>query len=156
MASHHDHQSSRAYELIRKSGCIQLPSQRTLRDYTHYYRSAVGFSLDLDHQLMDDAKFQSLSKYEKYVCLIGDEMHIKEDLIYDKHSGELTGFINLGEINEHLHQLEDQLEKSDPDISPPLASTVFVFMVRGLFTKLKFPYATFSAKAVSADQLLPL
>lgn len=100
-------QSSRAYEMLRKSGCIELPSQRTLRDYTHHTESKVGFSVELDRQLMDDAQIQSLSEYEKYVCLIGDEMHIKEDLVFDKFSGELTGFINLGDINRHLRLLEN-------------------------------------------------
>ncbi len=152
-------QSSRAYEMLRMSGCIQLPSQRTLRDYTHHTASTIGFSIELDRQLMDDAQFQSLSEYQKYVCLVGDEMHVKEDLVYDKFSGELTGFINLnqGDINRHLQLLEEQLNSScEPNPSPTLATTVFVFMVRGLFIRLKFPYATFSAKAISADQLLPL
>ena len=39
------HQSSKAYEMIRQSGCIHLPSQRTLMDYTHCTESGAGFSL---------------------------------------------------------------------------------------------------------------
>ena len=150
------HQSSHAYEMLRKSGVIQLPSQRTLRDYTYHFSSTAGFSNDLDSQLMEDAKFQSLADHEKIVCLIGDEMHVKEDLIYDKFSGELTSFTNLGDINHHLQQLEEELNTSDSDISSSLATTVFVFMVRGIFCRLNFPYATFPAKSISADQLLPL
>ena len=68
----------------------------------------------------------------------------------------MIGFMNLGDINHHLHRLEQQLETCDAGTSPPLANTVFVFMVRGIFSSLKFPYATFSANSVSADQLLPL
>ena len=30
--------------------------------------------------------------------LVIDEMYIKEDLVYDKNSGALIGFANLGEI----------------------------------------------------------
>ena len=33
------HKSSKAYELLRKTNVIQLPSQRTLRDYTHHFKS---------------------------------------------------------------------------------------------------------------------
>ena len=149
------HQSSNAYEMLRKSG-IQLPSQRTLRDYTHYYASSVGFSTELDLQLMDDVKFELLSGYQKFICVIGDEMHVKDNLVYNKFSGELTGFIDLDDISHHLLQLEEQLEGSESDASPSLATTVFVFMVRGLFSRIQFPYATFAAKSVSADQLLPL
>lgn len=150
-------QSSHAYELLRKTGCIELPSQRTLRDYTHHTSSTVGFSHELDLQLMDDSRFHSLSEHEKFVCIIGDEMHIKEDLVFDKFSGELTGFINLGDINQHLHRLEEELKSSSETIcTPVLATTMFVFMIRGIFTRLQFPYASFPAKAISADQLLPL
>lgn len=42
------HKSSGAYELLRASGCLQLPSQRTLRDYTHYVKSCPGFSTEMD------------------------------------------------------------------------------------------------------------
>ena len=35
-----------------------------------------------------------------------DEVHIKEDLVYDKHEGTLIGFVNLGDTNNHLLQFE--------------------------------------------------
>ena len=38
------HQSGRAYELLRDSGCIALPTQRTLRDYSHHADATSGFS----------------------------------------------------------------------------------------------------------------
>ena len=149
------HQSSQAYELLRSSGCIKLPSQRTLRDYTHHIISAPGFSTDMDHQLMEDADIASLEEFQKHICLLGDEMHIKEDLVYKKMSGELVGFVNLGDINENLMQLEQQLQEFSSE-SPVLASSVFVLMVRGLFTSLKFPYATFPCKSTCGDQLVPI
>ena len=37
------HQSSKAYDTIRESGCIALPSQRTLRDYLHAVKIGAGF-----------------------------------------------------------------------------------------------------------------
>ena len=43
------HKSSSAYELLRESGCLTLPSQRTLRDYTHHVKANVGFSAEVDH-----------------------------------------------------------------------------------------------------------
>ena len=69
------------------------------------------------------------------MCLIGDEIHIKEDLVYDKVSGELISFVNLGDIANHLQDLEQQLQSSK-ESTPTLATTVFVFMVGGLFIKL--------------------
>jgi len=35
------HLSGKSYELLQKSGCIKLPSQSTLRDYTHHIPAQV-------------------------------------------------------------------------------------------------------------------
>ena len=63
------HQSSRAYE---RSGCIRLPSQRLLRDYTYQLASSPGFSTEIDQQLMEDANIATLENFQKHVCLIRD------------------------------------------------------------------------------------
>ena len=39
------------------------------------------------------------------------------------------------------------------DDTPTLANSMLVFMVRGLFTSLEFPYAQFPCKAITGDQL---
>lgn len=78
---------SSAYEMLRESGVIKLPSQRTLRDYMYYTKAVCGFSEDVDRQLMEAASIQTCAEHEKYVVLLMDEMHIKEDLVYNKHSG---------------------------------------------------------------------
>ena len=62
--------------------------------------------------------------------LLLDEMHVREDLVYDKHKGELIGFTNLGDINDHLDAYEKAL--SGDQEPPSLAKSVLVFMVRGL------------------------
>ena len=33
------------------------------------------------------AKLHTSPDREKYICLLMDEMHIKSDLVYDKHTG---------------------------------------------------------------------
>lgn len=64
-----------------------LPSQRTLRDYTHFAKAISGFSCDVDKQLIDAAGISSCPDWKKHVVLIIGEMHIREDLVYDKFSG---------------------------------------------------------------------
>ena len=81
------HLSSAAYEMLRCSGVFMLPSQRTLRDYTYYTRACLGFSASVDRQMMDLAKIDSCRTLDKYVIVIMDEMHVKEDIVYDKHTG---------------------------------------------------------------------
>ena len=75
------HQSQSAYETLRQSDCLVLPSQRTLRDYTHYIKAATGFSAEVDKQLMQAASMKTCKEWEKCMILLIDEMHIKEDLI---------------------------------------------------------------------------
>ena len=81
------HLSSSAYELLCTSGVLKLPSQRTLRDYTYYTQSCNGFSVSVDRQIMDMANINSCSERDKYVIIIMDEMHIRQDIVYDKQSG---------------------------------------------------------------------
>ena len=69
-------------------------------------------------------------------------MHIREDLIFDKHTGNMIGFSNLGDIHRHLLQFERSVLEDEP-IQPQLAMSMMVFMVRGLFNSLQFPYIRF-------------
>ena len=79
------------------------------------------------------------------------EMYIKEDLVYNKVSGALVGFANLGDINSHLLQFQASLENNTQDVK--LAKTMVVFMVRGLLSDLEFPYAQFPCAELTGDLL---
>lgn len=147
------YRSSGAYEAIRKSGVLKLPSQRTLRDYTHHTEANPGFSAKVDSMLMKAAEVNTCPERNKCVILLLDEMYIREDLVYDKHSGELIGFTNLGDINQHLDAFEQMITSSSADAPHSLAKTIMVFMVRGLFSKLQFAYAQFPFSTVRGDKL---
>ncbi len=83
------HLSGSAYDLLRNSGVLKLPSQRTLRDYTYYTQATTGFSVSVDQQqMMDAANILNCPEREKNVVIIFDEIHVREDLVYDKHSGK--------------------------------------------------------------------
>lgn len=87
------HQSSKAYETLRDSGLIVVPSQRTLRDYSNAVSAEPGFSAEVDHQFLLASKISTSPKYHSLVCILIDEMHIKEDLVYNKYTGKLVGFM---------------------------------------------------------------
>lgn len=57
-------------------------------------------------------------------------------------TGKIIGFTNLGDINSHLVAYE-KLVEDEVENQESLAKSVLVFMVRGLFSKLQFPYAQF-------------
>ena len=52
--------------MLRDSGVIKLPSQRTLRDYTYYTKAACGFLEDVDQQLMMVAKIDRKGEIHYY------------------------------------------------------------------------------------------
>jgi len=59
---------------------------------------------------MDLAKIDSCAERDKYVIIILDEMHIREDIVYDKHTGTGTWlwriYMQCGMhtcIHPHLH-----------------------------------------------------
>jgi hypothetical protein len=136
--------------MLRDSGCIKLPSQRTLRDYTYYVKASTGFSSEVDQMLINAAEMKSSPDRNKCVMLLIDEMHIRQDLVFDKHSGKMIGFANLGDINNHLIDFEQSISYHN---SPKFAKTMLVFMVRGLFSKLQFAYVQFPASDLSGDLL---
>ena len=146
--------SSSAYEVMYKSGLLTLPCQRTLRDYTHTIKAKCGFSDEIDQMAMREVNFEQLEEWQKHIVLIFDEMHIKEDLVYEKTTGELKGFINLGDINKYLIQFEEA--SSTEKHVPTLANSMLTFMVRGIFIQLCFPYVHFPCKSITGDLLYPL
>lgn len=141
------YKSSGAYETLRQSGVLRLPSGRTLRDYRHFAPAVMGFSAEYDKQLLD------LSKKTrgdcKQVALLVDEMYVKEGLVFDKHTGALTGFVDLGEATNHLDNYEEPKHSK-------VAKTVVVLMVRGLVSDLLFPYAMFAAASLTGPDIFPL
>ena len=138
------HRSSGAYSTLRSPGILKLPSERTLRDYRHFAPAVVGFSTDTDKQLMDMMKTQQPAELAKYVSIVIDEMYIKEGLIFNKHNGCLIGFQDLGDTNNLLAEYENHHNENEGMfLRRPLARTMVVFMVQGLFTSLKFPMSNF-------------
>ena len=141
------------YDAIRDSGCIVLPSQRTLRDYSN----AIRADAEVDQQLLQATKLSTSPSYHALQLLLMDEMHIRKELVYNKHNGKLVGFVNLGDTNNHLARFEQLLsEDDDATDKTPLAKSMLVFMVKGIFTALKFPYAAFSCSCLVGEQLFSL
>ena len=144
--------SQGAYETLRKSNCITLPSQRTLRDYTHHYKPGTGFSAAVDTQLYNAARLDVCEERDKCIILLLDEMYVKQELVFDKNTGELIGFTDLGDINSHLMDFERSVASSEStDDEPLLAKTMMTYMVRGLFTRLEYPYAHFPSLNLTGE-----
>ncbi|XP_033739584.1 uncharacterized protein LOC117326894 [Pecten maximus] len=153
------HRSAKAYEAMRDGGFINLPSARTLFDYSHYTKSTIGYSTDVVKVLKEEASKRNMysedESWRGYVGVLFDELKIKEDLVYDKHSGELVGYCDLDSVGNKFMELEKCLNVS-ADKTTDIAKYVMIVMVRAVTTDLKFPLAAFATKSITADFLYPI
>lgn len=87
--------SPSCYEGIRQSKILVLLSQRTLRDYRNYIWSTRGFQDCVVEELksLTDSYFDT----QRYVVLLFDEMKVQSNLVFDKHTGVLIGYVDLGD-----------------------------------------------------------
>lgn len=150
------HQSNKCYETLRESKCITLPSQRTLRDYTHYLPCNTGFSNEVDKELIRVSGVNTIQDFQKCVCIAIDEMHVKDGLVFNKHTGALVGYVDLGNVNNMLLKFERSIMAPTPSTTGSLstlqlAKSMLVFFICGLFTKLRFPFAQFPSLSLSGD-----
>ena len=107
------------------TGVLVLPSLRTLRDYKNYIRATRGFNPDIVNELAK--KTSTFSEIERYVIILFDEMKIQENLVWDKHSGEMIEFVDLGDINVNFATLKN---------TQTLATHVLVFLVKNVVNPL--------------------
>ena len=90
-------------------------------------------------------KVKYFSDKGKFVVLLMDEMKIQENLVWDKHNGELIGYVDLGDINYAAMSKVTTV-----------ASHVLVFLIRSIVNPFKFSLANFATDGISASQMFPL
>ena len=147
-------QSSSAYRSLRTSGFLVLPSERTLNDYIHFYDCSAGCHKDLQDALAAEAQVDKLTDVQKFVALSFDEMQVREDLVYNKNTCNVVGFVNLGQVDNQLKMLSDDIDNLPSTAA--VATHVLVFMIRGITTSLRFPYAHFLTKDITAPYLFSI
>ena len=141
--------SASCYEELRNSGILKLPSQRTLRDYRNFVKPKPGFNKLVIDELVGLTK--SYSNTQRYIVLLFDEMKIRSNLVFDKNTGQLIGFTDLGDstINCAAFKKQDELASHDFFVTS-------AFFITGLTTNLKFLFSYFATKGVTVFQILPL
>ena len=137
--------SPAVYEEMRNSGILKLPSMRTLRDYRNFIKLHTGFNPAVIEDLVKQT--DNLTGPQRFMTLPFDEVKIQADLVYNRHSGELIDFTNLGEPDINLGTLKNFDE---------LATHVLVFYLRGIKSDLKYSFAYFATKSLVNFQLMPL
>ena len=133
------------YDSTTGSGLLVLPSLRILRDYKNYIKPTRGCNPDVINNL--GKKTASFSDIERYVTILLDETKIQEDSVWDKHSGELIEFVDLGDIYTNYATLKSVKK---------LAGHVLVFLVKSIMNPLSYSFANFATNGVTAFQILPI
>ena len=136
--------SPSAYGELRNSNILILPSRGTLRDYKNAIRPHAGFNRSVIDELIKIAS--PLKGYQRCVVLSFDEIKIQENLVFDKYTGDLIGYVDLGDIELSYSTFQDVND---------LATHALVYYVRGIASDLKFSLAYFATKGVTAYQIMP-
>ena len=48
-----------------------------------------------------------------WVYILQDEVKIKEDLVYDRHTGELVGYIDIDKTGNQLINLQNEMKNEN-------------------------------------------
>ena len=73
-------------------------------------------------------------------CLV--EMKVQEGLVWDKTRGELTGFVDLGDIDLNYATLQNARQ---------LATHILVFMFKSIPNPLSYNFAMFAASTLTCN-----
>ena len=120
--------------------------KRTLQDYHNYITPIkTGFYADLVNELKK--KTESFNYAERFIALSSDEIKIHEDLVWNQHTGELVGFVDLGDVD--LNQAV--LSKIDT-----LATHVLVVMIKSIVNTLSCTFSTVATTGISCAEYFPL
>ena len=125
--------SPAAYRELASSGVLVLPNKRVLRDYRNFFKPKPGFNKENIQKLSSGT--MQLFVCQRYVVLSFDEMKVQSNLMFNKHTNELIGFVDLGDENVNAAVF---------DTPTTLASHILAFMVRGVASDLKFILGYFS------------
>ena len=91
-----------AYRNVTSSGFLALPSERTLRDYTHWCSAHSGVQFEYIEQAKKVMSQEGVSEDERQFTLLFDEMKVKGGLVFRKSTGRLVGFCDLGQANHEI------------------------------------------------------
>ena len=102
--------SSAAYDEIRGTfkgiGTIELPSRRQLRDYSNAIKPKTWFNPDVIQSL--ETILIDYRPTERFVVLLFDEMKVQSGNLWDKATGELIGYVDLGDPDVNYATLDSE------------------------------------------------
>jgi len=130
------YKSPSAYKFLRNSKQIILPGLSTIRRWIGSSKFKTGFNLGILKQLK--IKADTMTEEERFCTLVFDEMKIKNYLEYSKFLDLIEGYEDLGTKGR----------------SNKLAGQALLFMIRGVYSKWKLPFAYFLPSTSVSHKIL--
>ena len=118
-----------------------FPAQRRLKDFGNYIKPQRGINKAIIDELVEKTK--NFTSPERNIVLTFDEMKIQYGLVWDTHSGDVIGYVDLGDVEVNYATVENTEE---------IVSNVLLFLIRGIINPFKFSLANFATTNVTAVQ----
>ena len=131
--------SASAYDELRDSNVLTLPSRGTLRDYSNAITPTAGFNPSVIEELTRITR--NLEGVQRYVVLGFDQMTLQSKFVFYKHTGKLICYEDPGDPEINFATVEKQ---------DNLATHALVFYIRGLASYLKYNLAYFATSGVAS------
>ena len=143
--------SSSAYNYLQLF--LNLPSGRTLYDFTHYVNAQEGIQETSLYEMSTKLKQECRENHEQYFNLVFDEIVVREGIVINRRTGEVVGYTHLTDLENELKALESEiLTGSDPNRQP--AKKVLVYLALGITNSLQDIVAVFTTSgSMTAVQL---
>ena len=95
-----------------------------------------GVQVEVIQQLMKLIRFSDIKDFEKQFAL---SMEVRSGLVFKKDTGELTGFCNLGEVNQDLKNLSKSLTSTATASATPALADAGVHDSTDFKPSVSFP-----------------
>ena len=118
--------SHAAYDDLRESGFLNLPSGRLLSDYKNLSSPLSGWQTSTLDEMKLKFEKAKIGKRGQLGGLFFDEVKIKEGLVFNPSTFELVGFTDLDDDEIELPSI-GQLKESDSKPENKLATHVLQF-----------------------------
>ena len=140
--------SKKAYDQIKRSGFLTLPSGRLLQYYQNNVKQTPGLSKEVFKWMQLEAEKQKLSPENREGGILFDEMSIQDDLVIEKANGisRIVGFVDTGVEGENMRYICNKNNQKQ------LATHVLQFIFLG-FNGFRFPFAHFPTTQTTASEL---
>lgn len=144
--------SPAAYELMRQTGMVKLPSSSTLFEYSHVENVVEGIDTTVLESVAERLK-KFPEKHKQYHVLMGDEIYISQNLVFQKSTGRMIGYTTLNNIDTEVADLEKFLDNPEAESDEIIAEKMMVYMIKGVSNGIKEVVASFTTGTLTSNQL---